>query len=204
MQHRTRVVTRQELLETLWTDQFVSDDALERAIAAVRKAVGDSGRTQQVIQTVYGRGYRFVAPVEEDPHAPQTHVLLERQAFSGEAPETRPADTPLALSSLADFPATCPAASEPDRGERKPVTVLASTLAHDETRVTKRDSEALYTLWHRFFTLAQREVQRYGGTIQYVDETRFVAFFGAPIAYEDHAQRAVMAALSLQDCLRHQ
>jgi len=141
IQHRTRVVTRQELLETLWTDQFVSDDALERAIAAVRKAVGDSGRVQQVIQTVYGRGYRFVAPVEEEPHAPQTHALLERQAFSGEDPETRRADPPLAISSPADFPDMCPAASEPDRGERKPVTVLASTLAHDETRDAKRDSD---------------------------------------------------------------
>jgi DNA-binding winged helix-turn-helix (wHTH) protein/predicted ATPase len=204
IQHRTQVVTRQELLETLWSDQFVSNDALERAVAAVRKAVGDSGRAQQVIQTVYGRGYRFVAPVEEEPHAPQVQTPLEQSAIVCEDAETRRADTPLTISSPADLPDDHQGASPPGRGERKPVTVLAFALSYDETRVAGWDPEALYTLRHRFFTLAQREVQRYGGTIQYVDEASFVAFFGAPRAYEDHAQRAVMAALNLQERLRQQ
>ncbi len=114
IQNRTRVVTRQELLDALWPDQFVSDDALERAMAAVRKAVGDSGRAQQVIKTVYGRGYHFVAQVEEDPHIPQNQAPLEQQAFSCDAPgETRRVETPLAVSSPADLSAVCPGASGP-------------------------------------------------------------------------------------------
>src|SRR5262245_26489966 len=65
VQHHNQVVRRQELFEQLWPDRFVSEAALERCIAVARRAVGDSGRRQRVIQTVHGRGYRFVAPVEE-------------------------------------------------------------------------------------------------------------------------------------------
>ena len=67
VQHRDRVVRRQELFERLWSDRFVSDAALERCVTVARRAVGDSGQTQQVIQTLRGRGYRFVAPVEARP-----------------------------------------------------------------------------------------------------------------------------------------
>ena len=70
VQHRDQVVRRQELFEQLWPDRFVSDAALERCITVARRAVGDTGRRQRVIQTVHGRGYRFVAPVEECRDAP--------------------------------------------------------------------------------------------------------------------------------------
>ena len=50
IEHRDRVVLRQELFDRLWTDRFVSDAALERCMAAVRRAVGDSGQRQRVIR----------------------------------------------------------------------------------------------------------------------------------------------------------
>src|SRR5262245_66405527 len=62
--HRDRVVPRQELCEHLWPKQFVSDATLDACLAQARQAVGDSGRTQRVIQTRHGYGYRFVAAVE--------------------------------------------------------------------------------------------------------------------------------------------
>ena len=67
IEHRDRVVLRQELFERLWADRFVSDAALEQCIAGIRRAVGDSGRRQRVIQTVHGRGYRFIAPLTGPP-----------------------------------------------------------------------------------------------------------------------------------------
>src|SRR5215475_4318069 len=71
IQHHDRVVTRQELFDTLWPAQYVSEDAQERIVVLARRAVGDSGRVQRVIKTMHGRGYRCVAPVEEDsPTAP--------------------------------------------------------------------------------------------------------------------------------------
>jgi TolB-like protein/Tfp pilus assembly protein PilF len=64
-QHRERIVTRQELMETLWAGKVVSDSTLGSCIKAARKAVGDNGEVQGCIATVHRRGYRFVAPVEE-------------------------------------------------------------------------------------------------------------------------------------------
>jgi pimeloyl-ACP methyl ester carboxylesterase/DNA-binding winged helix-turn-helix (wHTH) protein len=65
VEHRDRVVTKAELLDVVWGHQFVSESALTTRIKQIRQAVGDSGRAQQVVQTVHGRGYRFIAPVEE-------------------------------------------------------------------------------------------------------------------------------------------
>src|SRR5215470_19426317 len=61
--HADRVVSKQELCEQVWLQQFISDAALESVIKAVRQAIGDSGRSQRLLQTVYGQGYRVVAAV---------------------------------------------------------------------------------------------------------------------------------------------
>jgi len=63
--HRGRVVTKEELLDTIWGDRFVSESALTTRIRQARQAVGDDGQAQRVIKTVHGRGYRFVASVDE-------------------------------------------------------------------------------------------------------------------------------------------
>jgi DNA-binding winged helix-turn-helix (wHTH) protein len=63
IQHHDQFVSRKELYTQLWSQPFVSEAALNYCIAAARKAVGDTGRTQRVIKTVHGRGYRFIAPL---------------------------------------------------------------------------------------------------------------------------------------------
>jgi len=65
VEHKDRVVTRDELLENLWKGKIVTDSALGARLKAARKAVGDSGKRQQVIKTIHGRGYQFVSPVTE-------------------------------------------------------------------------------------------------------------------------------------------
>src|SRR5262245_57534897 len=64
VQHSGRTVTKEELLEQLWPNQFVTDDSLTTAVAQVRRALHDTGQAQRYIQTVRRRGYRFIAPVE--------------------------------------------------------------------------------------------------------------------------------------------
>ncbi len=66
IEHRDRVVTKEELLDRVWGDRFVSESALTTQIKAIRRAVGDSGRAQSVVKTVHGQGYMFVAPVDDD------------------------------------------------------------------------------------------------------------------------------------------
>src|SRR5919197_252818 len=67
--HRERVVPKQELLEHLWPDQFVGDEVLKACIMALRRALGEQGRTPRFVRTLHGQGYRFVAPVTvQEPH----------------------------------------------------------------------------------------------------------------------------------------
>src|SRR5215831_15768720 len=70
--HRERVIPKEELLEHLWPDQFVGDAALKSCITALRKALGEEGRTPRWVRTLHGQGYRFVAAVEE-----REHLLVE-------------------------------------------------------------------------------------------------------------------------------
>ena len=65
LEHRDRVVLREELCTQVWGGRFVSQATLEGVIHSVREALGDSGRMQCMIQTSRGYGYRFVAGVEE-------------------------------------------------------------------------------------------------------------------------------------------
>jgi pimeloyl-ACP methyl ester carboxylesterase/DNA-binding winged helix-turn-helix (wHTH) protein len=68
--NRGRVVTKDELLDAVWGDRFVSESALTTRIKQARQAVGDDGQAQLVIKTVHGRGYRLVAEVAELADAP--------------------------------------------------------------------------------------------------------------------------------------
>lgn len=75
IRHRARVVPREELLDEVWGDRFVTESALTTRVKAARRAVGDDGSSQIAIRTVHGRGYQFVAPVvaaePADPGAPR-------------------------------------------------------------------------------------------------------------------------------------
>ncbi|WP_051901360.1 alpha/beta fold hydrolase [Streptomyces aureus] len=63
VEHRDRVVPKNELLDEVWGDRFVSEAALTTALRTARLAVGDTGSRQDLIRTVHRRGYRFVATV---------------------------------------------------------------------------------------------------------------------------------------------
>ena len=63
--NRGRLVTRQELMDTVWGDTVISESALTKAAARLRKVLGDDSATHRYLETVRSRGYRFVADVEE-------------------------------------------------------------------------------------------------------------------------------------------
>jgi len=63
IEHRGEVVRKEELLDQVWGDRFVSESALTTRIKSARQAVGDDGTRQAVIRTVHGKGYEFVAEV---------------------------------------------------------------------------------------------------------------------------------------------
>src|SRR5438876_2330923 len=58
-----QLVTKDTLLEAVWPETVVSEAVVTVAIRALRRVLGDRAHTPRFIETVHGRGYRFVAPV---------------------------------------------------------------------------------------------------------------------------------------------
>lgn len=183
LQQHHRTVTRQELLEHLWPEPFTSEAVLSYCIMTARKAVGDSGRAQQVIKTIHGRGFRFIAPLQQGAHDP---LHLEASATPVIAPSTVP--PALRRKGTPDHPST-------------QVTVLCATLANATTLGERLGFDALQRLRQAFFALAQDQAQRYAGTLQFFGADGILVLFGAPIACEDHARRAVLSAREIQQRL---
>ncbi len=200
--HRDRVVPKPELLAHVGPGQSISDEALDVCIALARRAVGDSGRAQRVIQTRHGHGHRFVAAVEVHGHPPLADEAPAGSLASLEPPEPSrgPGFTVASLPEAARFSVAAPTVSL--AGEQKRVTVLVCTLADAAALAQRLEAEAWHQALQALVAVILEEVQRYGGTLQRLLDDGALALFGAPVAQEDHARRAVRAALGLQQRLR--
>jgi urea transport system substrate-binding protein len=80
-----RLVTKQELLENIWTDTVVSDELLRGYIRELRETLGDDARKPRYIETLPARGYRFLVGVELE--TPSTPVSTRTEI---PPPETKP------------------------------------------------------------------------------------------------------------------
>lgn len=92
IEHRSRVLSHEELLDAVWPGVAVAPAAIARAIKEARRSVGDDGRRQSIIATVHGRGYRFVAQVSEASQ-PRTTIAAPLSALDSPVPSgesTRP------------------------------------------------------------------------------------------------------------------
>jgi len=87
-------------------------------------------------------------------------------------------------------------------GERKLITVMFCNIANSTPLAARVGAEAMHGLLNRFFEIALAEVHRYEGTINQFLGDGFMALFGAPIAHEDHARRALLAATAIQQHFR--
>ena len=87
-------------------------------------------------------------------------------------------------------------------GERKQVTVLFADIQGSMQLATQLDPEEWHGLLERYFAILTDAVHRFEGTVNQYTGDGIMALFGAPIAHEDHAQRACYAALQARDQLR--
>ncbi len=87
-------------------------------------------------------------------------------------------------------------------GERKGVTVMFSDVSGFTAMSEKLDPEEVHAIMDRTFEVILNEVHRYEGTINQFLGDGVMALFGAPVAHEDHAQRALSAALAIQEGLK--
>jgi class 3 adenylate cyclase/tetratricopeptide (TPR) repeat protein len=88
-------------------------------------------------------------------------------------------------------------------GERKQVTVLFADVKGSMDLAEQLDPEEWHRMLDRFFQILTEGVHRFEGTVNQYTGDGIMALFGAPIAHEDHAQRACYAALHLRDELRN-
>jgi DNA-binding winged helix-turn-helix (wHTH) protein/tetratricopeptide (TPR) repeat protein len=84
--HRDRVVSKSELLETLWNEQFVEEASLTQQVFLLRKALSRHG-SGKIIETVPGRGYRFIASISPQHETEPGQESVSRIIFG--ANETR-------------------------------------------------------------------------------------------------------------------
>jgi DNA-binding winged helix-turn-helix (wHTH) protein/class 3 adenylate cyclase len=223
--HRDRVVTKQELLEQVWPGLFVAETTLASCILEVRRALGDSGATPQVVQTVRGRGYRFVAPVQEESPGDSPAASVSLPMVGPESSQAPPSEAPPAVGSpamatgggppvtaSATVPLSQPAPEHtlpvpmpvPHRdapaAERRTLTVLWCTLV--DPRAPQRDLEDVQALVRTFHTACTEVIHGMEGVIgQYLSDA-VVAYFGYPQAHDDDAQRSIRAGRRLMDTLR--
>jgi TolB-like protein/tetratricopeptide (TPR) repeat protein len=98
--NRDRMVSKDDLIENVWQGRIISDAAIASRIKSARQSVGDNGTAQQVIRTVHGRGFRFVAALSEAASGP---VLAAAPAAAPAAGAARPAIAVLPFADAGDL-----------------------------------------------------------------------------------------------------
>ncbi|MEM9761997.1 MAG: AAA family ATPase [Pseudomonadota bacterium] len=184
IEHRDRMVGRDELLDACWSGIHVSDGTLSRCISRVRQAIGQARDASEPIHTVHGRGYRFIGEVEE----------VATGVAQGEAPLpiASVADTPVGLQRQA-MPAV--ATTMP---ERRQMTVLALRLTPDDPAL-QTDRERWHAAVTGLITGIAPVLKRLQGTLAARDQDRLTIHFGYPGGAEQATQAAVHAAWATID-----
>ena len=112
VQNRDRVVSKDDLIASVWGGRIVSDATLTSRIYAARKAVGDSGQDQKLIRTIARKGLRFVGDVQTQANAARHSAAVDaadrterpRAARTGLAASDRPAIAVLPFANMSGDP----------------------------------------------------------------------------------------------------
>lgn len=78
------LVSKRDLMDAVWQVEVISDGTLTRAVALLRKALGDDARNPRFIETIPKRGYRFIAPVEFLEATPSVSLRFKLETPDGE------------------------------------------------------------------------------------------------------------------------
>jgi eukaryotic-like serine/threonine-protein kinase len=90
VRHNKQVVSKDDLMKTIWPDTFVEEANLSRNIFLLRKALGESPQDHQYIVTVPGHGYRFAEDVQLVPQRERNIVATSHSTVHVEVKESRP------------------------------------------------------------------------------------------------------------------
>lgn len=90
IENRDRVVSKDEAVEKVWQRRFISDAAISTALKAIRRALDDDGARQEIVRTLRGRGFRFVAPVRLASAQPAGALAADMAEAAPAEPSSRP------------------------------------------------------------------------------------------------------------------
>jgi DNA-binding winged helix-turn-helix (wHTH) protein/predicted ATPase/class 3 adenylate cyclase len=221
VQHPGQTLTKEELWAQVWPQlPILSDQSLKKCVEQARKALGEAGKTPRYIETVRGRGYRFIAAVDVrqgtereapgPPVTPRPAAQPERDhADAGAAPVPLvPAPPPTAPLVLTPVPLPEVATAEtrgavtqvPPEDEWRQLTVLVCHLGEVSGPAAPRDRdarEARLADVREYQALCAEVVQRFEGHIAQYQVERLIVHFGYPQAHEDDARRAVHTGLEI-------
>ena len=178
-----QLCAKEALLDAGWPATYVSDTVLKSCISRLRQVLGDAPRAPRYIETVHGRGYRWIAPISE----------MESPSLG---PDMPPVEAPAASNASDRSPV--PTARE---AERRQLTVLFCDLVGSTALASQLDLEDYRELVQAYSETCATVIARYDGHIaQYLGDGLLV-YFGYPQAHEDDAQRAVWAGLGLLEAV---
>ena len=131
VEQHDRVVTKNELIDHVWPERYISEAALTSRLMAARKAIGDNGQEQRYIKTVHGRGYRFAGGVRV---APESEI---RETVPAPAEETQRVPTAADPSNDTQDIRFCKTSdgvriAYATSGEGRPLVKVANWLSHLE------------------------------------------------------------------------
>ena len=128
IEHRDRVISKQELADHVWPGQFIADATLESTVRAVRQVLGDSGREQRMIQTLSGHGYRFIGLLTSPVEARNGNESQDKTASSAarEEPVREATETVSAPVPILSF---CPACGIENRPQANYCSSCGAVLA---------------------------------------------------------------------------
>jgi DNA-binding winged helix-turn-helix (wHTH) protein/tetratricopeptide (TPR) repeat protein len=175
VRHHDRVVSRDDLIASVWGGRIVSESALSTRINAVRSAIGDDGESQRLIRTLPRKGFRFVGEVRQVDEKGQPRA-------------------PRAAASPSSATATVAPRVE---AERRHLTVVSCDFVGLRDLATRLDPEELRTVIGACHACCYMAAVRWDGSVARFADDGATIHFSYPQAHEDDAERAVRAGLDL-------
>lgn len=176
IEHRGRIISREEIHDQVWSGRIVSDAAISSRIKVLRKLLQDDGKKQQIIKTVARRGYLLVADVE---------VLSAVEQLPGaEVPKTSPPSSRASTDTL-PWADSMPLPDSADMGAGTSLLVMPMPVLGDNENAylfslgLTRDITTMLSQSHSMRVISRGTSNRllaYSGDLQVLGEQLKVRF----------------------------
>jgi len=189
VERRGDIVPREEIMGAGWPRTVVAESNLFVQIAALRRILDAAQSGQSCIQTVTGRGYRFIAPVT------RCAVGMDQHPWDLSRTGVEPSLT------LANERSPEPQPSSISSAERRQLTVMICDLVGVMALAARLDPEDLREIIAAYHRAIAEIATGFDGLVGEHMSDGVMVYFGYPRAHEDDAERAVRAGLGAIDAV---